>query len=40
MTVGFALLDTAMHNGHHLGQITLLRQLIGAWPPEGGAYTW
>ena len=40
MTVGYALLDVAAHNAYHVGQIVLLRQLIGAWPPEGGAFTW
>jgi len=40
MSVGYALTDTAAHNGYHLGQIVLVRQMIGAWPPEGGAYTW
>ncbi|MBN1934903.1 MAG: DinB family protein [Anaerolineae bacterium] len=40
MTVGNALLSTAVHNAHHLGQIILLRRIMGAWPPEGGMYTW
>ncbi len=40
MTVGDALLSTAIHNAHHLGQIILLRRMAGAWPPEGGMYTW
>ena len=40
MTVGGALLSTAVHNAHHLGQIILLRRIMGAWPPEGGMYTW
>ena len=39
-TAGFALLDIGMHNAHHLGQIVLLRQLAGAWPPDGGGVTW
>lgn len=25
---------TADHNSHHLGQMILLRRLLGAWPPE------
>ncbi len=33
------LTELALHNAHHLGQIILLRQLIGAWPPPGGD-TW
>jgi uncharacterized damage-inducible protein DinB len=28
------------HNSYHLGQIVLLRQLLGAWPPPGGGNTW
>jgi uncharacterized damage-inducible protein DinB len=39
-TVGYILADLAMHNAHHLGQIVLLRRLLGAWPPEGGGVTW
>ena len=37
---GFMLADIGMHNAHHLGQVVLLRQLLGAWPPEGGGVTW
>ncbi len=40
MTVGSVLLSMAVHNGYHFGQIVLLRQMLGDWPPEGGAYTW
>jgi hypothetical protein len=29
-----------VHNAHHLGQIILLRQLFGAWPPPSGRFTW
>ena len=39
-TVGDALTHVAMHNAHHLGQIITLRQLIRAWPPPGGGFTW
>jgi hypothetical protein len=39
-TVGFVLADLALHNAHHLGQIVLLRRMIGAWPPEGGGVSW
>ncbi|HZN39283.1 MAG TPA: DinB family protein [Planctomycetota bacterium] len=28
------------HDSHHLGQIVLLRQLLGAWPPPRGGDTW
>jgi uncharacterized damage-inducible protein DinB len=39
-TVGDALRHVAMHNSHHLGQVVLLRQMLGAWPPPGGSWTW
>ena len=39
-TVGDALVHIALHNAHHLGQITTLRQQLGAWPPPAGSYTW
>ena len=34
------LLDTTPHNAHHLGQVVLLRQQRGLWPPPAGSYTW
>ena len=30
----------AQHNAHHLGQIVVLRQVLGIWPPPAGSYTW
>jgi uncharacterized damage-inducible protein DinB len=39
-TVGDVLVHVAAHNAHHLGQIVLLRQLLGAWPPPAGSWTW
>ena len=39
-TIGEALVHVATHNGHHLGQVILLRQLLGAWPPPAGSFTW
>jgi uncharacterized damage-inducible protein DinB len=39
-TVGDAITHIAVHNAHHLGQIITLRQILGAWPPPGGGYTW
>jgi uncharacterized damage-inducible protein DinB len=39
-TVGDALVHVAMHNAHHLGQVVLLRQQMGLWPPPAGSYTW
>ena len=28
------------HNAYHLGQIMLLRRILGNYPPPGGAYVW
>ena len=35
-----ALVHVATHNAHHLGQVVLMRQLLGAWPPPAGSWTW
>ena len=35
-----ALVHVATHNAHHLGQVILLRQMMGAWPPPAGSWTW
>lgn len=32
----YGYVGRALHNGYHLGQIVLLRQMLGCWPPEGG----
>ena len=39
-TVRDALTHVAQHNSHHLGQIILLRQSMGRWPPPQGSWTW
>lgn len=39
-SVGDALVHIAQHNAHHLGQVILLRQMMGRWPPPSGSYTW
>jgi uncharacterized damage-inducible protein DinB len=39
-TVGDVLVHVAAHNAHHLGQVVLLRQLLAAWPPPAGSWTW
>ncbi len=38
--VGDVLVHVTAHNAHHLGQVVLLRQLLGAWPPPAGSWTW
>jgi uncharacterized damage-inducible protein DinB len=30
----------AQHTSYHVGQVVLLRQLMGAWPPPSGGVTW
>jgi hypothetical protein len=40
MTVRGQLENLAAHNAYHLGRIVLLRQLVEAWPPASGGYTW
>ena len=37
---GSGILHAVVHNGHHLGQIVTIRQLMGAWPPPAGSMTW
>ena len=39
-SIGDALVHIAQHNAHHLGQVILLRQMMGRWPPPSGGYTW
>jgi uncharacterized damage-inducible protein DinB len=39
-TVRDALTHMAQHNAHHLGQVIVLRQVLGTWPPPAGSYTW
>jgi hypothetical protein len=34
------LYQLAAHNSYHVGQIVVLRQALGAWPPPGGGDTW
>lgn len=39
-TLGYELTVVVMHNAVHLGQVILLRRMLGAWPPPGGGETW
>jgi uncharacterized damage-inducible protein DinB len=34
------LWQTLVHNSYHVGQIAMLRQSLGAWPPKAGGDTW
>ena len=40
MTVREQLESLAAHNAYHFGRIVLLRQLIEAWPPNSGGFSW
>jgi hypothetical protein len=40
MSVRDQLESLGAHNAYHLGRIVLLRQLLGAWPPKSGGYSW
>jgi uncharacterized damage-inducible protein DinB len=39
-TVDSVLLQLALHNTDHLGQIALIRQMLNIWPPTGGWDSW
>jgi uncharacterized damage-inducible protein DinB len=28
------------HNSYHVGQVALIRRMLGAWPPRGGGDSW
>ncbi len=30
----------ASHTSYHVGQVVLLRQMLGSWPPPSGGLTW
>jgi uncharacterized damage-inducible protein DinB len=34
------LWQTAVHNSYHVGQIAMIRRVLGVWPPKGGGDTW
>ncbi|HEY2858924.1 MAG TPA: DinB family protein [Terracidiphilus sp.] len=40
MSVREQLESLAAHNAYHLGRIVLLRQLMAAWPPKSGGFSW
>lgn len=39
-TIGVRLLIMSTHDSYHLGQIVLMRRMMGAWPPPAGGDTW
>jgi uncharacterized damage-inducible protein DinB len=44
MLAGYSARDVwehvGQHNAHHMGQVVILRQFLGLWPPPAGSYTW
>jgi uncharacterized damage-inducible protein DinB len=39
-SVGARMIWFTGHNAYHLGQIVLMRRILGAWPPPGGGMGW
>jgi uncharacterized damage-inducible protein DinB len=39
-TLRDVLWQTLVHNSYHVGQIAMLRRVLGAWPPQGGGDSW
>ncbi len=39
-TLEAILWQTVGHNSYHIGQIVMIRRMLGVWPPKGGGDTW
>jgi uncharacterized damage-inducible protein DinB len=39
-TLEAVLWQLVAHNSYHVGQIAMIRRMMGAWPPRGGGDTW
>jgi uncharacterized damage-inducible protein DinB len=39
-TLDAVLWQMVAHNSYHIGQIAMIRRVLGAWPPRGGGDTW
>jgi uncharacterized damage-inducible protein DinB len=39
-TVEAILWQTVGHNSYHVGQIVMIRRMLGAWPPKAGGDSW
>jgi uncharacterized damage-inducible protein DinB len=39
-TLEAVLWQMVAHNSYHVGQIAMIRRMLGAWPPHGGGDTW
>ena len=39
-SVEAVLWQMVVHNSYHVGQIAMIRRVMGAWPPRAGGDTW
>jgi uncharacterized damage-inducible protein DinB len=39
-TLEAVLWQMVAHNSYHVGQIAMIRRILGEWPPRGGGDTW
>ena len=39
-TLEAVLWQMVAHNSYHLGQVAMMRRVLGAWPPRGGGDSW
>jgi len=39
-TLEAVLWQMVAHNSYHVGQIAMMRRVLGAWPPRGGGDSW
>jgi uncharacterized damage-inducible protein DinB len=39
-TLDAVLWQMVAHNSYHVGQIAMIRRMLGAWPPRGGGDSW
>lgn len=39
-TVEDVLWQMVAHNSYHVGQIAMMRRMLGVWPPRGGGDSW
>jgi uncharacterized damage-inducible protein DinB len=39
-TLAAVLWQMVAHNSYHVGQIAMIRRMLGAWPPKAGGDTW
>lgn len=39
-SVEAVLWQMVVHNSYHVGQVAMIRRMLGAWPPKAGGDTW